>query len=101
MLRCAAGGEDTATLVWLIRRILLTIPYLQIAITTSRCCHISLHCVVRLLVKDSNSEVNIEDVTVTACMTTVHTISSWTTAWLALAPVASSNHDIEYSAAVE
>ena len=26
VLRCAAGGEDTATLVWLIRRILLTIP---------------------------------------------------------------------------
>jgi hypothetical protein len=59
------------------------------------------HCVVRLLVKDSNSEVNIEDVFVTACMTTVHTINSWTTAWLALAPVALANHDIERYAVLE
>lgn len=49
----------------------------------------------------SDSVVNIEDVFVIACMTTVHTINSWTTAWLALVPVAFANHDIERYAVLE
>lgn len=60
-----------------------------------------MHCVVRLQMTGSDSVVNIEDVFVIACMTTVHTINSWTTAWLALVPVAFANHDIERYAVLE
>lgn len=90
-LCCAAGGEDTATLVWYFRRVLLTIP--------------------------SNShhhESLLSDLCALCCPASGqkhkfgghyrrrfynhlhdHTINSWTTAWLALAPVALANHDTE------